>query len=152
MPLPFLKQFFHKFGQADLQRMGDTLLPFHRLTHLMPTNPLLCCSPENGRRDRHFCFLYLYLHINLTSFATVFITVLALLRMISGARYSGVPHRVHVLPFTFFAKPKSVTLSEQKIQITSITCRHNFFIHISTDHKRIFKMFKSFIQNGKMHN
>lgn len=105
--------------------MGDTLLPFHRLTHLMPTNPLLCCNPENGRRDCHFCFLYLYLHINLTSFATVFITVLALLRMISGARYSGVPHRVHVLPFTFFAKPKSVTLSEQKIQIISITCRHN---------------------------
>ena len=31
-----------------------------------------------------------------------------LLRMISGARYSGVPHSVHVLPFTRFAKPKSV--------------------------------------------
>ena len=31
-----------------------------------------------------------------------------LLRMISGARYSGVPHRVQVRPFTRFAKPKSV--------------------------------------------
>lgn len=31
-------------------------------------------------------------------------------KMISGARYSGVPHRVHVRPFTFLAKPKSVTL------------------------------------------
>lgn len=34
---------------------------------------------------------------------------LTLLRMISGARYSGVPHNVQVLPFTLFAKPKSVT-------------------------------------------
>lgn len=32
-----------------------------------------------------------------------------LLRMISGARYSGVPHNVQVLPFTLLAKPKSVT-------------------------------------------
>lgn len=29
-------------------------------------------------------------------------------RMISGARYSGVPHRVHVRPLILFAKPKSV--------------------------------------------
>lgn len=32
-----------------------------------------------------------------------------LLRMISGARYSGVPHKVQVRPFTRLAKPKSVT-------------------------------------------
>lgn len=32
-----------------------------------------------------------------------------LLRMISGARYSGVPHNVQVLPFTRLANPKSVT-------------------------------------------
>lgn len=32
-----------------------------------------------------------------------------LLRMISGARYSGVPHSVQVLPFTRLANPKSVT-------------------------------------------
>lgn len=32
-----------------------------------------------------------------------------LLRIISGARYSGVPHSVQVLPFTRLAKPKSVT-------------------------------------------
>lgn len=31
-----------------------------------------------------------------------------LLWMISGARYSGVPHNVHVLSVSFFAKPKSV--------------------------------------------
>jgi len=37
-----------------------------------------------------------------------------LLRMISGARYSGVPHNVHVLPLTRFAKPKSVTWKQQK--------------------------------------
>ena len=36
-------------------------------------------------------------------------TPLTLLRMISGAKYSGVPHRVQVRPFTLFAKPKSVT-------------------------------------------
>lgn len=35
--------------------------------------------------------------------------MLTLLRMISGAKYSGVPHRVHVLPLTLLAKPKSVT-------------------------------------------
>lgn len=29
--------------------------------------------------------------------------------MISGARYSGVPHNVQVLPFTRLANPKSVT-------------------------------------------
>jgi hypothetical protein len=28
--------------------------------------------------------------------------------MISGARYSGVPHKVHVRPFTLLANPKSV--------------------------------------------
>ena len=28
--------------------------------------------------------------------------------MISGARYSGVPHRVHVRPLILFANPKSV--------------------------------------------
>lgn len=37
-----------------------------------------------------------------------------LLRMISGARYSGVPHNVQVLPFTRLAKPKSVTLKTEK--------------------------------------
>ena len=37
------------------------------------------------------------------------IVALTLLRMISGARYSGVPHNVHVLPLTRLAKPKSVT-------------------------------------------
>ena len=34
--------------------------------------------------------------------------ILTLLRIISGARYSGVPQRVHVRPLTRFAKPKSV--------------------------------------------
>ena len=37
---------------------------------------------------------------------------LTLLRMISGARYSGVPHRVQVRPRTRFAKPKSVTCEQ----------------------------------------
>lgn len=38
---------------------------------------------------------------------------LTLLRMISGARYSGVPHSVQVRPFTRLAKPKSVTLEDE---------------------------------------
>lgn len=39
---------------------------------------------------------------------------LTLLRMISGARYSGVPHNVQVLPFTLLAKPKSVTWDKKQ--------------------------------------
>ena len=35
--------------------------------------------------------------------------------MISGARYSGVPQRVQVRPFTRFAKPKSVTCTKDSI-------------------------------------
>lgn len=34
--------------------------------------------------------------------------IVTLLRMISGARYSGVPHNVQVRPFTRLANPKSV--------------------------------------------
>ena len=33
---------------------------------------------------------------------------LAFDKMISGAKYSGVPHKVQVLPFTRLANPKSV--------------------------------------------
>lgn len=33
--------------------------------------------------------------------------------MISGARYSGVPHKVQVRPFTRLAKPKSVTCGHE---------------------------------------
>lgn len=43
--------------------------------------------------------------------------------MISGARYSGVPHNVQVLPFTRLAKPKSVTLKPKKHRSqTSVSC------------------------------
>ena len=35
-------------------------------------------------------------------------------RMISGAKYSGVPHNVHVRPFTRLAKPKSVICCKKK--------------------------------------
>lgn len=40
--------------------------------------------------------------------------VLTLLRIISGARYSGVPQSVHVLPLTTLAKPKSVSWNKNK--------------------------------------
>lgn len=53
--------------------------------------------------------------VNLVTFICLSVQALkteelhTLLRMISGARYSGVPHNVQVLPFTRLANPKSVT-------------------------------------------
>ena len=44
--LPFQTQFFHKSELVGLQRMGGSQPPFHRLTLLMPTNPLPYCSPK----------------------------------------------------------------------------------------------------------
>jgi len=41
---------------------------------------------------------------------------LTLLRIISGARYSGVPHSVHVRPFTRLANPKSVIYNDRVIR------------------------------------
>lgn len=52
--LPFQKQSFHKSELVGLQRMGGSQLPFHRLTPLMPTNPLPYCSPK---RSEHKCQL-----------------------------------------------------------------------------------------------
>ena len=40
-----------------------------------------------------------------------------LLRMISGAKYSGVPHKVQVRPFTRLAKPKSVTCGHKDVRL-----------------------------------
>lgn len=40
-----------------------------------------------------------------------------LLRIISGAKYSGVPHKVQVRPFTRLAKPKSVTCRHKNEQL-----------------------------------
>lgn len=40
-----------------------------------------------------------------------------MLRIISGARYSGVPHKVQVRPFTRLAKPKSVTCGHKNGQL-----------------------------------
>ena len=61
----------------------------------------------------------------------IFTHFLTLLRMISGARYSGVPQRVHVLPFTLFANPKSVTYMYKNITRSlewSTNC--SFFKHV----------------------
>lgn len=53
--LPFQKQSFHKSELVGLQRMGGSQLPFHRLTHLMPTNPLPYCSPKiNSRKSNYY--------------------------------------------------------------------------------------------------
>ena len=91
--LLFLIQFFHKFELADQRRREGIQRPFRKWGHLVPTNRLLYYNPKiiillicvGGCVGGH-----------------------TLLRIISGAKYSGVPHNVHVLPFTRFAKPKSV--------------------------------------------
>ena len=44
-----------------------------------------------------------------------------LLRMISGARYSGVPQSVQVLPFTRLANPKSVTYKAEFVRLNACT-------------------------------
>ena len=49
--------------------------------------------------------IYYYMIIIITTYNSR----LTFERIISGAKYSGVPHRVHVLPLTRLAKPKSVT-------------------------------------------
>lgn len=62
-------------------------------------------------------------------------TLLTLLRMISGARYSGVPQRVHVLPLTLLAKPKSVTF---RYPFSSIN-KFSGFKSLCTKHYRVSK-------------
>ena len=91
--LLFLIQFFHKFELADQRRREGIQRPFRKWVHLVPTNRLLYYNPriDSIIHLRRFC-----------------VGVHTLLRIISGAKYSGVPHNVHVLPFTRFAKPKSV--------------------------------------------
>ena len=53
-----------------------------------------------------------------------------LLRMISGARYSGVPQRVQVRPFTLFANPKSVIYEGENkhIQMRLLEAEENSLI------------------------
>lgn len=54
---------------------------------------------------------------------------LTLLRIISGARYSGVPQSVQVRPFTLFAKPKSVTWEIEKkasLKVHNVTNYHHW--------------------------
>ena len=46
-----------------------------------------------------------------------------LLRIISGAKYSGVPHSVHVRPLTRFANPKSVIWKKIKDNLKNFTKR-----------------------------
>ena len=75
----------------------------------------VCWSTEQKQWKTCYClstFVHTcvtVLHCNNTYMGSVGYEWLTLLRMISGARYSGVPHNVQVLPFTLLAKPKSVT-------------------------------------------
>jgi len=60
-------------------------------------------KPENIKR-----LLYTTDSTLLQNVEWIGVLLLTLLRIISGARYSGVPHSVHVRPFTRLANPKSV--------------------------------------------
>lgn len=51
---------------------------------------------------------------------------LTLLRIISGARYSGVPQSVQVRPFTLFAKPKSVTWEWEQTTLLKVLRGTNY--------------------------
>lgn len=51
---------------------------------------------------------------------------LTLLRIISGARYSGVPQSVQVRPFTLFAKPKSVTWEREQTTLLKVRRATNY--------------------------
>lgn len=69
-----------------------------------------------------------------------FSSALTLERMISGARYSGVPHNVHVRPLTLLANPKSVTckffqgLSLQHFEINTL---HNCIVKVYLDYQTV---------------
>lgn len=68
---------------------------------------------------------------------------LTLLRITSGARYSGVPQRVHVLPRTFLAKPKSVTYKNRKI-LDAVHCVTLIFLnkrHIDKRNRKTYRFF-----------
>ena len=58
-------------------------------------------------------------------------------RMISGARYSGVPHRVHVRPLTRFAKPKSVIWEKINHNYYWMNDVRWFFISSSVHHHEL---------------
>lgn len=59
---------------------------------------------------------------------------LTLLRMISGARYSGVPQSVQVRPFTLFANPKSVTWGAE---CTALSTDHTLQEHRDQSNLRV---------------
>ena len=106
--LPFLTRYVRKFVWAGRRKMVDSQRPFHTLTHLMPTNQLLCCTPIKNKhltiRDNRSYDVWLYNF----EIRWISLDLLTLLRIISGAKYSGVPQSVQVRPLTRFAKPKSV--------------------------------------------
>ena len=58
--------------------------------------------------------------------------LLTLLRMISGAKYSGVPHNVHVRPFTLLANPKSVTYNITKVNMIIKAPLHPHTLYLVT--------------------
>lgn len=133
---PFLIQSFHKSELVGQQKMAGTLLPSHRPVRPVPTSPLLCYTPiinrkKGWRKNRHHNIKQINTKVFKSHLATgiqsrnytaapvefpplINYLSLTLLRIISGARYSGVPHSVQVRPFTRLAKPKSVTWNQNR--------------------------------------
>lgn len=73
--------------------------PFQRSKRQGPTSRQLCCNP-----------VIVMPNFSLFNYSRDMIICITLTRMISGAKYSGVPHMVHVrLSDTLLVKPKSVT-------------------------------------------
>ncbi len=63
--------------------------------------------------------------------------------MISGAKYSGVPHKVQVRPFTLFAKPKSVTCVENStfmFPVSSFITQNETLEHKTSHTGQFFKI------------
>ena len=58
-------------------------------------------------------------------------TMLTLLKMISGARYSGVPHSVHVRPFTRLANPKSVICKRKCMRCAAKRRRGEVYLEVA---------------------
>lgn len=129
---PSRRQSSRRSGWAGQQRMAGNQQPFRRSALPEPTSPRLYYSPSTQTEQR----LYDGGSRWIAALAHKAAVALTLLRMISGARYSGVPHSVQVLPFTRLANPKSVTWEKKimMINISNISCKpgpHNQMFYLT---------------------
>ena len=83
----------------------SNLIPLSNLCILLYNYPAIYTESLSPMRNVLYSYSYSLSNLYIVSLIYTFD------RMISGAKYSGVPHSVHVRPLTFLAKPKSVTLT-----------------------------------------